>query len=164
VDVAYPFLLDLYRDYKNGILPKSDFVSAVRVVESYVFRRAICSIPTDSMNKTFATFAKGLKKDRYLESIQAQMLLLPTYRRFPSDDEFRRDFQTRDLYNFRSRSYWLRRLENHDRKERVSVDEYTIEHIMPQNEKLPSQWQAELGPEWKRVWQTYLHTLGNLTL
>src|SRR5208337_933349 len=60
VDVAYPFLLDLYRDYKNGILPKSDFVSAVRVVESYVFRRAICSIPTNSMNKTFATFAKGL--------------------------------------------------------------------------------------------------------
>jgi uncharacterized protein with ParB-like and HNH nuclease domain/predicted transport protein len=168
VDVAYPFLLDLYRDYKSGILPKSDFVSAVRVVESYVFRRAICSIPTNSMNKTFATFAKGLKKDRYLESIQAQMLLLPTYRRLPSDDEFRRDFQTRDLYNFRSRSYWLRRLENHDRKERVSVDEYTIEHIMPQcdndSTKVPPVWRGELGPEWERVWNEHLHKLGNLTL
>ena len=62
--------------------------------------------------------------------------LLPSYRRFPSDDEFRRDLQTRDLYNFRSRSYWLRRLENHGRKERVPVDEYTIEHILPQNENL----------------------------
>ena len=47
-----------------------------------------------------------------------------------------RDFTTRDLYNFRSRSYWLRRLENHGRKERVPVDEYTIEHILPQNENL----------------------------
>ena len=61
-------------------------------------------------------------------------MLLPSYRRFPSDDEFHRDLQTRDLYNFRSRSYWLRRLENHGRKERVVVDEYTIEHIMPQND------------------------------
>ena len=31
----------------------------------------------------------------------------------------------RDLYNFPRRSYWLRRIENHDRKERVPVDEYT---------------------------------------
>ena len=46
----------------------------------------------------------------------------------------------------------------------MSVDEYTIEHIMPQNENLPAHWQTELGPAWKRVWQTYLHTLGNLTL
>ena len=96
------------------------------------------------------------------------MLLLPTYRRFPSDDEFRRDFQTRDLYNFRSRSYWLRRLENHDRKERVSVDEYTIEHIMPQcdndSTKVPPVWRGELGSEWERVWNEHLHKLGNLTL
>ena len=89
---------------------------------------------------------------------------LPSYRRFPSDEEFHRDLQTRDLYNFRSRSYWLRRFENHGRKERVPVDEYTIEHIMPQNEALPAAWQTELGPEWQRVQETWLHTLGNLTL
>lgn len=164
VDVAFPFLLELYHDYVSQVLTKSELLHAARLVESYVFRRAVCGIPTNSMNKTFATFARPLKKDRYLESIQATFLLLPSYRRFPADDEFRRDLQLKDLYNFRSRSYWLRRIENHDRKERVSVDEYTIEHIMPQNEKLPSQWQIELGPDWKRVWQTYLHTLGNLTL
>ena len=73
-------------------------------------------------------------------------------------------FRSRDLYNFRSRSYWLRRLENYGRKERVPVDEYTIEHIMPQNEKLTGAWKAALGPEWERVHQTWLHTLGNLTL
>lgn len=70
----------------------------------------------------------------------------------------------RDLYNFRSRSYWLRRLENFGRKERVPVDEYTIEHILPQNENLSARWRADLGLEWARVQETYLHTLGNLTL
>lgn len=164
VDVAYPFLLELYRDYAAGALSKDDFVRSVRLVEAYVFRRAICAIPTNSMNKTFATFSKALKKDRYLESIQAHFLLLPSYRRFPKDDEFHRDLQVRDLYNFRSRSFWLRRFENHGRKEHVPVDEYTIEHIMPQNEDLSASWQTTLGTEWKRVHDTWLHTLGNLTL
>ena len=164
VDVAYPFLLEIYHDYATSILSKADLFAIVRLVESYVFRRAICSIPTNSMNKTFSTFTKVLKKDRYLESVLAHFLLLPSYRRFPNDDEFYRDLQTRDLYNFRSRSYWLRRMENFERKERVVVDEYTIEHIMPQNENLSSGWKTELGVEWKRVQQTWLHTLGNLTL
>lgn len=164
VDVAYPFLLELYRDYDEGVLSQEDFLSAVRLVEAYVFRRAICSIPTNSLNKTFATFTKALKKDRYLESIQAHFLLLPSYRRFPLDEEFKKEIQIRDLYNFSRRSYWLRRLENYGRKERVGVDEYTIEHIMPQNESLSKEWQEALGEEWKRVHETWLHTIGNLTL
>lgn len=164
VDVAYPFLLELYKDYVEGELAKGDLVDAVRLVEAYVFRRAICAIPTNSLNKTFSTFTKALKKDRYLESIKAHFLGLPSYRRFPADIEFHRDIQTCDLYNRRSRSYWLRRMENHDRKERVLLDEYTIEHIMPQNENLSSEWRKALGLEWKTVQQTWLHTLGNLSL
>jgi len=164
VDVAYPFLLELYHDYATSVLSKADLIEAVRLVEAYVFRRAICAIPTNSMNKTFGTFTKALKKDRYLESIKAHFLTLPSYRRFPQDDKFQRDIQTRDLYNFRSRSYWLRRFENYGRKERVAVDEYTIEHIMPQNEDLSASWKNALGPDWDRVHKTWLHTLGNLTL
>jgi uncharacterized protein with ParB-like and HNH nuclease domain/predicted transport protein len=177
--VAYPLLLELYHDYDKGLLQKDELLRVVRLVEGYVFRRAVCGIPTNSMNKTFATFARSLKKDRYLESIIATFLLLPSYRRFPLDDEFKRDLQTKDLYNFGSRSYWLRRLENQGRKERVPVDEYTIEHIMPQNENLSAQWQAELsagsrgapfdgsgviGADWRTIQEIYLHTLGNLTL
>ena len=164
VDVAFPFLLELYDDYAQDRLPKEDFIRAVRLVEAYVFRRAVCAIPTNSLNKTFATFGRVLKKDRYLESIQAHMLTLPSYRRFPADEEFKRVLSVRDLYKFPRRSYWLRRLENHGRKEHVPVDEYTIEHILPQNENLSPAWREALGPEWQRVQETWLHTLGNLTL
>lgn len=113
------------------------------------------------MNKTFATFGRALKKDRYAESILAHFLLLPSYRRFPDDEECKREIQLKDFYNFRNRSYWLRYLENYGRKERVPVDEYTIEHILPQNENLSAPWQAELGSEWEHIQKTYLHTLGN---
>ena len=164
VDVAFPFLLELYADYVLGRLTKTDFERAVRLVEAYVFRRAVCAIPTNSLNKTFATFGRSLKKDRYIQSILAHLLTLPSYRRFPSDEEFKRELSVRDLYSFPRRSYWLRRLENHNRKERVPVDEYTIEHIMPQNENLSAGWRGALGPEWQQVQERWLHTLGNLTL
>lgn len=164
VEVSYPFLLDAYNDYKHDRLTAEELVQIVRLVESYVFRRAICAIPTNSLNKTFAGLSRTLKKDRYLESVKAAFLLMPSYRRFPNDEEFQRDIKLRDLYNFRSRSYWLRHLENHGKKERVDVENYTIEHILPQNESLSKEWQAELGPEWQHLQQTWLHTLGNLTL
>ena len=164
VDVAYPFLLELYDDFANERLESNDFEDIVRLVEAYVFRRAACAIPTNSLNKTFATFGRALRKDSYLESVRAHLLTLPSYRRFPKDEEFKREFVVRDLYNFPRRSYWLRRLENHDRKERVPVDEYTIEHILPQNENLSAKWRDDLGPDWRRVQEIWLHTLGNLTL
>ncbi len=164
VDVVYPFLLDVYHDYQQQQLSTQEVLHIVRWVESYVFRRAICAIPTNSQNKTFAGLSRTLKKDRYLESVQAAFLLLPSYRRFPRDDEFQRDIKVRNLYKFRSRSYWLRRFENHGRKERVAIEDYSIEHILPQNQALSKEWQQELGPDWQRIQQDWLHTLGNLTL
>lgn len=164
VDTAFPLLLELYDDYQNGVLSNDELLESGRLIESYVFRRSVCDIPTNSLNKTFATFSRDLKKDRYLESIKAKFLALPSYRRFPLDEEFKQKIKLKDLYNFRNRSYWLRKIENHDRKERVPLHEYTIEHIMPQNKELSKEWKKDLGPNWKNIHEKYLHTLGNLTL
>jgi uncharacterized protein with ParB-like and HNH nuclease domain len=164
VDVAYPLILELYHDYYFGILTADEFEYCGRLIESYVFRRYICDIPTNSLNKTFAGFGKSLRKDRYLESFKAEMLKLTSYRRFPLDDEFKRCLTSKDMYNIRSKAYWLRRLENYGRKERVIVEDYTIEHIMPQNEDLSAEWRSELGENWQEIQETHLHTIGNLTL
>jgi uncharacterized protein with ParB-like and HNH nuclease domain/predicted transport protein len=164
VDVSYPLLLELYNDYKIGIFSKNDFIEIIRLIESYVFRRAVCGIPTNSLNKTFASFAKSIIKENYLESVKAHFNKMTSYRRFPNDEEFITELKCRDLYNFRSRSYWLKRLENHDRKEQVNVSEYTIEHILPQNNNLNHDWRQALGPDWEKIQQKYVHTLGNLTL
>lgn len=164
VDVAYPFLLEIYRDYSDKVIERDDVLEIVRLVEAYVFRRAICMIPTNSLNKTFATLKRDVKPDHYLESVKALFLNMKSYRRFPRDEEFIARIQERDLYNFRSRSYWLRKFENYGRKERVQVDDYTIEHILPQNENLSPAWRSALGSNWSAVQERWLHTLGNLTL
>ncbi len=164
VDVSYPLLLELYNDHKIGILSKNDFIEIIRLIESYIFRRAVCGIPTNSLNKTFASFIKSIRKEKYIESVKAHFNKMTSYRRFPNDEEFVTKLKYKDLYNFRSRSYWLKRLENHDRKERVNVSEYTIEHILPQNNNLNHYWRQALGPDWEKIQQKYVHTIGNLTL
>lgn len=163
-DVVYPFLLEVYTDYELGTLTRDAVLQIVDLVTSYIFRRAVCRIPTNSLNKTFASFTSAVRKDRYLDSVKANFLSFKSYRRFPTDSEFVADLKANDLYNFRRRSYFLRMLENYGRKEHVTIEDYTIEHIMPQNENLSVEWQAALGGDWQDVQAKYLHTLGNLTL
>ncbi|MDR5699089.1 GmrSD restriction endonuclease domain-containing protein [Agromyces aerolatus] len=161
-DVVYPLQLRLYADYDAGKLARSQFIEILDAVISYIFRRAVCRIPTNSLNKTFATIGTVIDEANCAESVTARLLTLPDYRRFPSDEEFIEALTTSDVYSFKRRGYLFTRLENHGRKEPVSIAEYTIEHIMPQNAN--ARWQEALGPDWQAVHERFLHTLGNLTL
>ncbi|HVB25061.1 MAG TPA: DUF262 domain-containing protein [Ktedonobacteraceae bacterium] len=164
VNVVYPFLLEVYHDYESQRLSRDDFIAILKLIESYVFRRLVCGIPTHGLNKVFATLAKEIDKDHYLESVQVLFLQRSAGSRFPRDEEFRAAFVVKDMYNFRNRHYLLKKMENDGRKEHVNIDEYTIEHVMPQNEHLSTDWQEELGADWQEVHERYLHTIGNLTL
>lgn len=164
VDVSYPFILSIYNDFNNGLLSINELYQSVCYVVNYIFRRAICGIPTNSLNKTFVTLYKNIKQDNYLEGVKAALLLLDSYKRFPNDVEFENALLIKDVYNFRNRNYLLSKIENFNRKEFVNVSDYTIEHIMPQNENLCSEWREMLGEDWKEIQATYLHTIGNLTL
>lgn len=163
-DVVFPFLMEAYTDFELGTIEERDLLEIVEMVTSYILRRAVVRIPTNSLNTTFATFGKSVRKDRYLESVKAHFLRMQGYRRFPTDAEFADKLQTEDLYNFKRRSYFLRKMENFGRKEYVSIEDYSIEHILPQNADLRPEWREALGPDWTEVQAKYLHTLGNLTL
>lgn len=164
VEVAYPFLIQVFSDYSQNVIDKESFLEILRSVESYVFRRVVVGIPTNSLNKTFANLYKEIGKDDYLNSYHAIMNLKDSYRRFPTDEEFKKEFVIKDFYNFRNRNYLLRKLENYGRKELVKVEEYTIEHILPQNKNLSKEWKEMLGENWESIQKKYLHTIGNLTL
>jgi uncharacterized protein with ParB-like and HNH nuclease domain/predicted transport protein len=167
VNVVTPLLLELYGDFQAELLSREELLEALRLLEAYVFRRAVCAIPSNSQQKTFATFSRALRREpgHYLPSFKSHLLDLTSYRRFPSDEEFRREIQIRNLYKFnKSCSYWLRRLENHQRKEPITIADYTIEHILPQNPDPSPAWRQALGPDWKQVQEEWLHRLGNLTL
>ena len=164
VNVAYPFLLQVFADNDKGKISRAELIEILDLVENYVFRRQICEIPTNSLNKTFATLYGLIDPDNYLESLKAVFLLKDSYRRYPNDSEFHQQFMLKNVYNFRTRNYLFRKLENYERKELVKIDDYTLEHIMPQNDKVPTVWREELGENWKEIHEKYLHRIGNLTL
>lgn len=164
MEVAYPFLLKVHNDYAEGIITENDLIEVIKMCISYVFRRSICDIPTNSLNKTFATLRNEIRSDDYMNSIKAFFILRDDYKEFPDDDKFVTAFVSRDIYNMRARNFILSHLENHCNKAPIIIENYTIEHIMPQNSKLSDEWKKELGVNWREVQKTYLHTIGNLTL
>ena len=164
-DASYPFLLEVYNDYNQGLIEKSDFIKILRLVESYVFRRAVCSVSPASMNvmnKVFADLMCKVDKNNYLESLNDAFLGMDTNKCYPTDTEFKRAFINKDVYTFNKRNYILGKLENYERKEPIEVSDYTIEHIMPQN--LTEVWKRELGEDFRQIHQRWLHRIGNLTL
>lgn len=164
MDVAYPFLMKVHNDYGMGLINIEELREIVRLCVSYVLRRAVCDIPTNSLNKTFATMKNELKSDDYLNSVKASFILLNSYKEFPNDERFLTAFLTRDIYNMNRCRYILGRLESWDNKTIVSLDNLTIEHIIPQNPHLSAEWISALGNNWSEVQKKYLHTIGNLTL
>lgn len=164
MSVSYPFVIEAFDDYASGRLSEADFVGVLRMIESYVMRRLVCSIPANALNKVFARLSREVDKSQYLDSLGAALATMRGSQRFPSDEEFREAFRSKDIYHQQTRvKYILERLENYGKKELIFVtDALTVEHIMPQ--KLSDDWKAMLGDQWSSTYDTRLHTLGNLTL
>ncbi len=167
MDVVYPLLLELYSDYKDGVLSKQDFIPIIYLTESYICRRSVCGIPSNGLNKFFPSFTKKIDKKQYLKSVEEHFGSLTGNQKFPNDFEFKDSFITKELYGRnktkkKKTKYFLERLENFDTKEPVNTQECTIEHIMPQTLNL--EWERDLGENFQAIHEKYLNTIGNLTL
>ncbi len=108
MDVIYPLLLELYSDYSDKVLSKDDFRSSIDLIESYICRRAVCGLGTNSLNKVFPSFTKHIQKDEYFKSLKAHFGSLTEKQRFPNNDEFKDCFITIDFYRFKKIDTFLK--------------------------------------------------------
>jgi predicted transport protein len=165
VDVPAILVMRLFecRDHANT-LSEEEFLSALVHVESYVLRRAICDFQTRGYWQIFASLAYRIGGEHPLNDLKVALARQRANYRFPSNEEFERALREYDLYGLRVCRHLLEGLENHDTKEPTDTTGYSIEHIMPQNERLRAEWRTMLGENWKDVQKTWLNRLGNLTL
>lgn len=166
VDVANPFLMQVYNDYANNELSKKDFIDIIKTINSYVYRRYICGIPTNSLNKTFAVLYNSVEKENYRISVIATLMLLEGYKEFPADEEFKEAFATKNIYTTRLKNYTLEKLENNNHLNGIKIDgkDISIEHILPETDNLKPYWREVLGENWKELQKDNIHRIGNLTL
>lgn len=168
INVAYPFLMKVYEDYSNGIIDKQTFISVLTLVQSFTWRRFILGLPTNALNKIFMSLYDKVETANYLYTIQKSLLQRSGVQRFPRNMETIKALKEKDLYNIKpkNRTYLLERLENFENKEPVIIEgnsDITIEHIFPQNPD--PKWKIDLGTdEYNFIKESYLNTIGNLTL
>ncbi len=179
VSVSYPFLLSIFGALENGEIPEIEVEKSLLCLESFLFRRIMCALPTNSLNKIFCTLDSDIKKLNKNGAEYSKVLVYVLKNKsgsaeFPNDEEFARAIFEKNVYKMqkKNKKYLFDRLENKDSVERVNVAELmdstdetnklTVEHVMPQT--LSAEWKRDLGENWKKIHETRLHTLCNLTL
>ena len=167
INVAYPFLLQVFEDYENGVIEKSDLIKVLKLIQSFTWRRFIIGLPTAALNKIFMTLYSDIDHEDYYESLAVSLAKKKGSTRFPTNQEIEVSLKEKDLYNIQSknRNYMFEMLENYNNREYVdtSNESITIEHIFPRNPN--EDWQDILSnDELNDFKDKYLNTIGNLTL
>lgn len=178
--VTRPFLMQVLKlsesvDKDSPVLKSEEVVEILNIVESYIFRRQVCDIPTNALNKIFATLHNDILQidnttDNYVEKFKYILANKQGKGIFPDDIKFMEDLSNKQVYLMRSKNkqYIMERYENWGTKEVKNVyalikdGTYSIEHIMPQT--LSHEWQSSLGKNWQQIHETWVHRLANLTL
>jgi uncharacterized protein with ParB-like and HNH nuclease domain len=174
-----PLLLKIFDEYKKNNLSTEELVDIIYVIESFLFRRSICNIPTNSLNPIFRTIWKKIEgseetldsydKISIRDNLISELKSGEWNKRWPDDDEFREKLIYNDLYHQRFDKHLLEELERISSKDsRKEFDNLTVEHILPQTsgdpEKLSETWKNMLGSDYIEIRNKWLHKLGNLTL
>ena len=154
----------LYDLRERGLVKDGEFGEAMTLLKSYLVRRAVLGLQTGSHWNFFQRVAHAIEEDDVFETFKVALVRERGTYAFPSDDSFFSGIQERDLYHLRACHHILATLENQGETERSPTDDYSIEHVMPQDIADVEEWQKMLGDGWEEVHQTWLHRLGNLTL
>ena len=173
--ITRPFFLEVLRLQANNKILLSDVKEIFLYTENYLFRRSICDLPTNALNKIFLMLHREIVRydgteDNYVKKFKYALRAKSDRGRFPDDNEFIEAFTVRPVYQMNSKNkiYMLERFENFGTVEvqnvykQVDDGVYSVEHIMPQH--LTPAWVKELGEEYEAIHEIWLHRLANLTL
>ena len=173
--VTRPFFLEVLRLESEKKLTMDEVCEIFLIVETYLYRRQICEIPTNALNKIFLVLHKEILKfdgttENYLNKFKYAIGTKKDRGVFPNDEDFSAAFKNRNIYkmNPHVRTYTLERLENSGTRETTDVyemiesEDLSIEHVMPQV-LLPA-WIEALGEDYADIHETWLHRIANLTI
>lgn len=169
----YQFLFHVFDDFNNALINNEVLEKVLNFFFSYLLRRVICGVGSNSLRGLYKTLYNRIFYNKenllnYYDAILQFFYQLNTKDSIPSDSQFKDALMNLDLYTKKNVcKYVLKSIENsdncgHENKEIIDVKLLSIEHIMPQ--KLNEIWKNELGTNFEKIHEKYLHNLGNLTL
>ncbi|MFN5911967.1 MAG: DUF4268 domain-containing protein, partial [Bacteroidota bacterium] len=167
INVAFPFLLQVFEDAENGLIDNVTLIKILKLIQSYSWRRFIVGLPTNALNKIFMTLYSEIDREDYYDSLALALLKKKGSGKFPTNEDIKSALKEKDLYNSqpKNRNYLFELLENYNNREYVdtSSELITIEHIFPRNPN--DEWTIDLSSEDYFIFkEKKLNTLANLTL
>lgn len=165
----YLFLFHIFDDYEKEVINQETLEKVLKMLLNYSIRRLICEVGSNSLRGLYKTlynrvFNRAENKEHYYDAIVSFLSQLTSKDVIPTDEEFVQALKERNLYRKNALCKYLLVAVENQGKEKVEIENLSIEHIMPQNKNLSTQWQKMLGDNWEADHERYLHTLGNLTL
>ncbi|MCD8295664.1 MAG: DUF4357 domain-containing protein [Clostridia bacterium] len=183
---VYPFLLHLFDDFSRNIIDKAYLDKIMDLLVSYIIRRRICNVPTNSLSGFFTSMynrifpGRPLTKEKitpkkYYETILGFLGCQGnTNNKIPGDDEIRSSIlNTADYYSNTNDKklvkIMLEYVENatvdgYESPEKMDFSDFQVEHIMPQDlGKYTEEWHKIMGDDPDDT-RSLLNTFGNLSL
>lgn len=169
----YPFLFHVFDDYSNQIISTAEFEKVLTFFFNYLLRRIVCGVTSNTLRGLYKTLYNRIFVDKdnllnYYDTIVQFFMQLNTKDSIPSDSALKDSLLNTDIYNKKNVcKYILKSIEDmtedgKESKEIVDVTSLSIEHIMPQ--ALNDEWKKMIGDDYEKVYEKYLHNIGNLSL
>ena len=150
-----PFLMKISAACKQKEITEDQCISISEIIESFLVRRALCSIEPTGLHAVFKRLWRDMKDDLNGDSVKEKIKAHKTVM-WPDDKEVINSIKTRQLAAAGITKYFLT---EHDLSQAGDhpLESYTTEHIMPQRPR-PGAWDHIK----KETHERLVHTLANL--
>jgi len=161
-----PLLFKVLKDFEDQKIDQETTINVLDYLLTYLIRITACEINKNLGKFMYSMYGRVIKDessyDDYYMNFVSFLNNIRSNDRMPTDKEFIEALVCKPLYKKPICKFVLAAIENCS-NERIETANLTIEHIMPQKENAVA-WKREIGDDYGRVYETYLHTLGNLTI
>ncbi len=173
---SYIFVLYLLTEFKNN---KELLKETISFLSKYFVRRSLTDYPaTRNLDNIFIGLVEECERNKNNISFEIIKNFLINPERYASDDIFREKLES-NIYEINSEAarYILCKIEEENFTKESEIDlwrrekekyVFTIEHILPEGERLPKEWINMIAngdkEKAKKLQEDSVHKLGNLTI
>ena len=127
-----PFLMKLLKMFKERKISSKETIECIQVIESFLVRRAICGIEPTGLLGMFRTMWSLC--DNHPNAVRISNVINKRLTvEWPSDERLLKAISERPLYGSSIAKFVILEYDRAQSNETSPVDQFTIEHVMPQS-------------------------------
>lgn len=127
---TYPFIMNVLNEIKDGALELKKGIKLLRFLESFLVRRAILGYEPTGLHAVFKGVWNDIKLDPTVNALKEEISTRSTVQ-YPSNKEINEAVKSRPLYKAKITQYIIREFDKSIEGD-TPIEDFTIEHIMPQ--------------------------------